>query len=97
VIATASFWMLQDYPYSPSTTFLRPEEKAYLQARLKLDSDGLSHEFKKKFIRDAFLDYKVWIFAFMYQVSMSFKKLKGETCLLECLATAGMPHASLLI
>lgn len=60
--------MLQDYPHSPTTTFLTPEEKEYLQARLKLDSDGLSGEFKRKFIRQAFLDYKVWVFAFMYQV-----------------------------
>lgn len=60
--------MLQDYPHSPTTTFLTPQEKTYLQERLKLDSDGLSLEFKRKFIWHAFLDYKVWIFAFMYQV-----------------------------
>lgn len=72
VIAFASFWMLQDYPHSPSTTFLTPQEKTYLQERLKLDSDGLSLEFKKKFIWHAFLDYKVWIFAFMYQVRLLF-------------------------
>lgn len=88
--------MLQDYPHSPSTTFLKPEEKAYLQERLKLDSDGLSLEFKRKFILQAFLDYKVWIFAFMYQVSAVHPNGYLLDHLVDCRCSIGMPHASVL-
>ena len=53
VIAFASFWMLYDYP--DTAKFLNSAEKRYVVRRLKLDNDGLSHEYKTKFIKDAFL------------------------------------------
>jgi hypothetical protein len=65
VVAIASFWMLYDYP--ATATFLTSAERQALQHRLLLDNDGCSHEFKTKFIWDAFLDWKVWVFAFMFQ------------------------------
>lgn len=56
--------MLFDYP--DSAKFLTPKEKAFVTGRLQLDNDGLSHAYKAKFIYDAFLDWKVWTFAFMF-------------------------------
>ena len=53
VIAIASFWMLYDYP--DTAKFLNPAEKKYVVRRLKADNDGLSHEYKNKFIVQAFL------------------------------------------
>lgn len=64
VVAIASFWMLYDYP--DTAKFLSPEEKTFVMNRLKLDNDGLSHEYNVKFIKDAFFDWKVWAFAFMF-------------------------------
>lgn len=53
VIAIASFWMLYDYP--DTAKFLNSAEKRYVVRRLKTDNDGLSHEYKKQFIKDAFV------------------------------------------
>jgi len=65
VIAAASFWMLYDYP--DTAKFLTPTEKLYMQERIKFDSDGLSSENKKKFIWQGLKDWKIWVFAIMYQ------------------------------
>jgi hypothetical protein len=54
VVAIASFWMLYDYP--DTAKFLTHDERRVLQARLLLDNDGCSHEYKRRFIMDAFLD-----------------------------------------
>jgi hypothetical protein len=45
--------------------FLNPAEKAFMKNRLALDADGLSGEFKKKFVWAAFGDWKIWVFALM--------------------------------
>jgi MFS family permease len=58
VVAIASFWMLYDYP--DTAKFLSEPERKALQARLLLDNDGCSHEFKWKFARDALFDWKIW-------------------------------------
>ena len=68
VIAVASFWMLHDYP--DTAKFLKPDERRVLQARLLLDNDGCSHEYKRRFIRDAFLDWKIWVSAFMFHAAL---------------------------
>lgn len=60
VIAIASFWMMHDYP--DTARFLTIPERKALQARLKLDTDGCSGEYKTKFIKDAFLDWKSYFF-----------------------------------
>lgn len=57
-------FILNDYPNT--ARFLKQHERDYLAARLRLDSDGLSHVFKKKFVLHAFTDWKVWAFSFMY-------------------------------
>ena len=50
---------ISDKPYAqPFSVFVR--------ARLHEDTDGLSTQFKKKFILQSALDWKVWVFAFMY-------------------------------
>lgn len=45
--------MLYDYP--DTAKFLNSAEKRYVVRRLKADNDGLSHEFKYKFVKDAFV------------------------------------------
>lgn len=65
VVAIASFWMLYDYP--DTAKFLTPDERTFLQKRLLLDNDGCSHEFKLKFVKDAFLDWKVWAVSPFYR------------------------------
>jgi len=69
VIAIASFWMLYDYP--DTAKFLNPAEKKYVVRRLKADNDGLSHEYKNKFIVQAFLDWKAWVFALMFHFCLT--------------------------
>jgi len=60
--------MLYDYPDTAS--FLTDNERRVLQARLLLDNDGCSHEYKRRFIRDAFLDWKVWVAAVMFHAAL---------------------------
>lgn len=59
IVAVASFWMLHDYP--DTAKFLTEDERAFIVERLKLDNDGCSQAYKNKFIKDAFLDWKVWV------------------------------------
>ncbi|KAG7579940.1 hypothetical protein FFLO_00148 [Filobasidium floriforme] len=68
IVAVASFWMLYDYP--DTAKFLTEDERAFIVERLKLDNDGCSQAYKNKFIKDAFLDWKVWVFAVMFQGSL---------------------------
>ncbi|KAJ9122150.1 hypothetical protein QFC24_004378 [Naganishia onofrii] len=63
VVAGASFWMLHDYP--DTAKFLSADEKEFMKARLALDNDGCSQAFKYKFVKDAFLDWKVWVGSLM--------------------------------
>jgi len=50
------------YDYPDTASFLTEPERKVLQARLRLDSDGCSYEYKNRFIKDAFLDWKSWFF-----------------------------------
>lgn len=58
VVAVISFFVMYDYP--DTAKFLNEDERRAVQLRLKLDNDGCSSAFKAKFIKDAFLDWKVW-------------------------------------
>ncbi|BEI82522.1 hypothetical protein CcaverHIS002_0303900 [Cutaneotrichosporon cavernicola] len=60
IAAFASFWLMHDYP--DTAKFLTPAERKVLVDRLRLDNDGCSHAYKKRFIRDAILDWKSWFF-----------------------------------
>jgi MFS family permease len=59
IVAVISFFVMYDYP--DTAKFLNDEERRAVQLRLKLDNDGCSSAFKAKFIKDAFLDWKVWV------------------------------------
>jgi sugar phosphate permease len=65
VAGVASFWIMCDYP--ATAKFLTAPEKEAVKARLALDNDGCSQEYKTKFIKDAFLDWKIWVAAIMFQ------------------------------
>ncbi|KAJ4248461.1 hypothetical protein NW762_012798 [Fusarium torreyae] len=63
-------WTLPD---SPSTaSFLTPEEKEFIKARLERDSGTPSgrvqtrESFKWKYLRSAFADWKIWFTVFVY-------------------------------
>lgn len=45
--------MLYDYP--DTAKFLSAAEKKFVVARLREDEEGLSHEYKNRFILDAFV------------------------------------------
>lgn len=54
------------YDYPDTAKFLTEPERRATVERLYLDNDGCSHEFKMKFVWDAFLDWKVWVNAIMF-------------------------------
>jgi len=64
VAAVASFWLLYDYPGTAS--FLNEDEKKFLNYRLSLDTNHLSTLFKKRFVYDGLLDWKIWVLSFIY-------------------------------
>ena len=68
VVALASFFTMYDYP--GTAKFLTDAERVVIVERLHLDNDGCSHEFKSKFIWDAFTDWKVWCQAIMFHGSL---------------------------
>jgi MFS family permease len=86
VIAVISFWMMHDYP--DTAKFLTPAERKVLQERLKLDTDGCSGEYKKRFIRDAFLDWKSYFFG--VAVPLYCFSLFSPTIIKQLGYTAGM-------
>lgn len=55
---------MHDYP--DTARFLTPAERKALQERLKLDTDGCSNEYKTKFIKDAFFDWKSYFFGLAF-------------------------------
>ncbi|KAL8287355.1 hypothetical protein RQP46_003807 [Phenoliferia psychrophenolica] len=64
VVAVASFWMLHDYP--GTAKFLDERERRFVVARLARDDNGLATRYDTKFIRETFMDWKVWAFSIMY-------------------------------
>lgn len=60
--------MLYDYP--DTAKFLKDDERKFVVRRLQLDNDGCSQEFRYKFVKDAFLDWKVWVSALMFQAGL---------------------------
>ncbi|CAG8974486.1 hypothetical protein HYALB_00011636 [Hymenoscyphus albidus] len=58
-VASSAYWFIHD---SPATArFLSPVEKAEVERRLKSDCSSLSEEFDKKYIYQAFKDWKIWV------------------------------------
>ncbi|GMK56081.1 hypothetical protein CspeluHIS016_0211370 [Cutaneotrichosporon spelunceum] len=68
IAAIASFFIMYDYP--GTAKFLSEPERAVVINRLYLDNDGCSHNFKMKFVWDAFTDWKVWCTAIMFHGSL---------------------------
>jgi len=63
VVAVFTKWAVTDSP--DSATFLSPEERAEVHARLKLDRSSLADEYDTKYIWAAFKDWKIWVHMFI--------------------------------
>ncbi|KAG9686416.1 MFS general substrate transporter, partial [Aureobasidium melanogenum] len=61
LIGVAAYWFIVDWP--SKSTFLAPDEKAFVTARLKADSDASnSEQFEWSEVWKAFKDPKVWLY-----------------------------------
>jgi MFS family permease len=72
-VACIAFFVLFDYPGTAS--FLTEEERAFIIYRLKYQGQSQdpnrgqvaqADEFKWKYVRDAFLDWQIWVNIFVY-------------------------------
>jgi len=71
LVAVAAYFVLFDFPETAS--FLTPEERAFIVYRLKYqgqneDEDKVAQDdqFKWKFVKDAFLDWQIWLNVWVY-------------------------------
>jgi hypothetical protein len=65
VIAVIAYWFISNYPSTVS--WLSKEERAFVQARLKADSDATNDEaFSWAEVLLASKDIKVWLYAFAF-------------------------------
>lgn len=61
IVAVAAYWFISNYPGTVS--WLSKEERAFVQARLKADSDSTNDEkFRWGDVVDALKDPKVWLY-----------------------------------
>jgi hypothetical protein len=61
VIAVAAYWFISNYP--DTVSWLSTEERSFIQARLKADSDSTNNEkFRWRDVIDALRDPKVWLY-----------------------------------
>lgn len=61
VIAVAAYWFISNYP--DTVSWLSKEERTFIQARLKADSDSTNDEkFRWEDVIDALKDPKVWLY-----------------------------------
>ncbi|POR36395.1 Putative transporter [Tolypocladium paradoxum] len=58
-IAGVAYWQMQDYP--DKAKFLAPSEKQTVVRCLDEDASHLSERFELKYVRNALLDWKIWI------------------------------------
>ncbi|KAK3686212.1 putative nicotinamide mononucleotide transmembrane transporter protein [Podospora appendiculata] len=63
VIAIIAYWAMQDYP--ATAKFLKEDERAEVQARLKRDRSSLADEFDMKYFWAALTDWKIWVHMFI--------------------------------
>jgi len=54
-----AFFVLVDYP--GTAKFLSEPEKNEVHRRLEEDRSGLAEEFEKRYVMDAFKDWKIWV------------------------------------
>lgn len=65
VIAVVAYWFISNYP--DTVSWLNKEERAFIQARLKADSDATNDEkFSWAEVLLAAKDVKVWLYAFAF-------------------------------
>jgi len=71
IVAVIAFFVLFDFPETAS--FLTPEERAFVVYRLKYqgqqegeDKIAQADHFEWKFVKDAFLDWQVWLNVWVY-------------------------------
>lgn len=61
VVATAAYFFIHNYPFT--APFLTEDERAFIQSRLKYDSDATNDEkFAWKNVNAALKDYKCWLY-----------------------------------
>lgn len=61
IIAVAAYWFISNYPNTVS--WLSKEEKAFVHARLKADSDATNdEEFRWADVIESAKDIKVWLY-----------------------------------
>ncbi|KAF1941294.1 MFS transporter [Clathrospora elynae] len=65
IIATISYWFISNYP--DTVTWLSKEEREFIQARLKADSDATNEEaFSWSEVLVAAKDIKIWLYALAF-------------------------------
>jgi MFS family permease len=71
IVAVIAFFVLYDFPETAS--FLTPEERAFVVYRLKYqgqqegeDKVAQADHFEWKFVKDAFLDWQIWLNVWVY-------------------------------
>lgn len=73
LVAVLAFFTLHDFP--ETATFLTEEERAFVVFRLKYQGQSKRNDhamvaqaddFKWKYVRQAFLDWQIWVNIFVY-------------------------------
>jgi hypothetical protein len=73
IVAAIAFLALHDFP--DTANFLTEEERAFVVYRLKYQGQSddpnqaqiaQADEFKWKYVKDAFLDWQIWVNIFVY-------------------------------
>lgn len=72
IVAILAFFVLFDFP--ETATFLTPEERAFVVYRLKYQGQdendahkvAQAEEFSWKYVKDAFLDWQIWVNIWVY-------------------------------
>ncbi|KAK2609102.1 hypothetical protein QQS21_002329 [Conoideocrella luteorostrata] len=59
IIALVAFKLMQDYP--KTATFLTKSERRVVLQRLDEEQSSMPKEFRMKYIKDALLDWKIWV------------------------------------
>lgn len=64
LVAVWAYWAFQDYP--DTAKFINDSERKEIQRRLDDDRGSLADEYHPKFVRQAFLDWKVYAHCFNF-------------------------------
>ena len=69
VLAVAAYWYISDWP--AKSHFVNDNERAFINARLKVDSDATQDEaFTWGNVMSAMKDPKVWLYNMGYHLSL---------------------------